>query len=162
MLAFIYVPLTTVTSIYGMNVQQINQSGHSVWIVVITAVIALLVTGYSWSLIEGFYKVKAWRGRSKEAVSQGRSKYGLAIRVFMIFGLIKEGHSRWMWKTNAWWQIITNSDSDFSPSDLLRMPPFQGATACDYVSYFASPFDSDPKEAFELRKFEEEDHEATI
>lgn len=102
MLAFIYVPLTTVTSIYGMNIQQINGSGHNIWIVVVTAAIALLATVYAWSLIEEIYKVRAWRARSKEAVPRGRSRYGLAIRVFMIFWLISKGYSRWMWKTDAW------------------------------------------------------------
>lgn len=44
MLAFIYVPLSFVTGIYGMNIGEINGSRLSVWVVVLTLVVTILCT----------------------------------------------------------------------------------------------------------------------
>lgn len=51
-LAFVYVPLNLASSIYGMNIQQLNGSGQSVWVFVVTAVVALLITAGTWYLSE--------------------------------------------------------------------------------------------------------------
>lgn len=51
-LAFVYVPLNMATSIFGMNIQELNQSGHKVWMFVLTAVLALLVTAGGWFLVD--------------------------------------------------------------------------------------------------------------
>ena len=51
-LAFLYVPLNMATSIFGMNIQELNQSGHKVWMFVLTAVLALLVTAGGWFLVD--------------------------------------------------------------------------------------------------------------
>lgn len=50
-LAFIYVPLSFVTGIFGMNVQQINATGLSIWVCFVTlAIIIALTAGIFWAL----------------------------------------------------------------------------------------------------------------
>jgi hypothetical protein len=43
-LAFIYVPLSFVTGIFGMNIQQINGSGLSIWVCFVAVAAAVFVT----------------------------------------------------------------------------------------------------------------------
>lgn len=50
-LAFIYVPLSFVTGLFGMNVQQINATGLPIWVCFVTlAVIIVLTAGILWCL----------------------------------------------------------------------------------------------------------------
>lgn len=48
-LAFIFIPMNLASSIFGMNVQEINRTGHSIWPFVYTAVALLAFSGL------GFY-----------------------------------------------------------------------------------------------------------
>lgn len=50
-LAFIYVPLSFVTGIFGMNVQEISATGLSIWVCFVTlAIIVMLTVGIFWVL----------------------------------------------------------------------------------------------------------------
>lgn len=44
LLAFIYVPLSFVTGIFGMNIQQINGSGLNIWVCFVALVTVILLT----------------------------------------------------------------------------------------------------------------------
>ena len=59
-LAFVYVPLNTVTSIYSMNIKQMNGSGQNLTSFVVTAILALFVTGSVWLVAEWIHEVDAW------------------------------------------------------------------------------------------------------
>ena len=61
-LAFVYVPLSFVTGVFGMNVKEINGSPLSVW----TAVVALSITVICTAALFGLYK--CWRQRQKTAL----------------------------------------------------------------------------------------------
>ena len=56
-LAFIFVPVSLTTSIFGMNIQQINQSGPSWWAVILTAVVMVVIALLGWALARRFAKV---------------------------------------------------------------------------------------------------------
>jgi hypothetical protein len=43
-LAFIYVPLSFVTGVFGMNIQQINNSGLQIWVPIVALLISIVVT----------------------------------------------------------------------------------------------------------------------
>lgn len=88
-LAFIYVPLTTVTSVYGMNIQQINGSGHNIWVFLVTAVLALLVTGLSWLVII----IASRRGLVVSAASLRVFEPGIRSRCYLLIWLICKGHT---------------------------------------------------------------------
>ena len=154
-LAFIYVPLNLATSIFGMNIQQLNGSGQNVWVFFATAVAALLVTGGSWLCSDRLasHEAVAWykeRGASKVAdvgANNRRRKsreYGLLLRVAMVVWLTRRGYTIWMLKSGAWRAILTNSNAlgknRFGADD---------QRACDYVSehsrdYHSHYFDKDP------------------
>lgn len=59
-LAFIYIPLSFVTGIFGMNIQEINSTGLSIWVCFVTlTIIVVLTTGIFWFL-------RARRNKRKE------------------------------------------------------------------------------------------------
>ena len=49
-LAFIFVPMNLASSIFGMNVQEINETGHSIWTFVTTAAALLILSGLGFIL----------------------------------------------------------------------------------------------------------------
>lgn len=42
-----------------MNIQQINGSGHNIWVFAVTSIAALLFTGLTWFSIEAINHIKA-------------------------------------------------------------------------------------------------------
>lgn len=62
-LAFIYVPLSFVTGIYGMNTREINGSPLSVWVAVVTLIVIIICTG----VIFGIFKLISDRREQKKS-----------------------------------------------------------------------------------------------
>lgn len=150
-LAFIYIPVTTVTSIYGMNIQQINGSGHSIWIFAVTSVAALLITGSVWYSMEESTNIKASR-RYLDQIP----KYSPAFRMYMVGWLVTNGHLSWMRKSKAWSEILKNSDRGFEPTVRLAAPSrskYGPLTACHYVSYHMNPPWPTRSDPFSLDEF---------
>jgi hypothetical protein len=46
-LAFIFVPISLASSIFGVNVQQINQTGCNLWVFVVTSIVLLTIPALS-------------------------------------------------------------------------------------------------------------------
>ncbi|KAL8680929.1 MAG: hypothetical protein Q9186_002889 [Xanthomendoza sp. 1 TL-2023] len=110
-LAFVYVPLNLVTSIYGMNLQQLIQTGRSVQAFVITPLIALVITAGAWLTSRSCARVPT---------------FNIAQRLSMILWLVLNRHGRWMMTTGAWWRILLNSGRLFhgiyDSGELLGLP----------------------------------------
>jgi hypothetical protein len=53
-LAFVFIPTSLASSIYGMNLQEINNTGHSIWGFVVTALVMLILSGLAWSFWRGW------------------------------------------------------------------------------------------------------------
>jgi hypothetical protein len=47
-LAFVFIPINLASSVYGMNVQEINETGHSIWGFLVTASVLLTMSGLAW------------------------------------------------------------------------------------------------------------------
>lgn len=69
LLAFIFIPLSLGTSIFGMNVQEINGSGHGIWVFVVTTtgllVIAVILFFLSKRIVEYCRRLINKRNRSR-------------------------------------------------------------------------------------------------
>ena len=136
-LAFIYVPLNLATSIFGMNIQQLNGSGQQIWVFFTTAVAALLITGGSWLLsnLLATHTAMVWykeRAAAKKAEERKSREYGLLLRIAMLVWLVRNGHTLWMWRSGAGAAILTNNNAS-----MKRYPG--GESACVYVSIYSSP-----------------------
>ena len=135
MLAFIYVPLNLATSIFGMNIEQLNGNGQQVWVFILTAVVALTITGGSWFMIEQINSYRKWQRRSTEEQYDGNTHFSLAVRLAMVALLLSRsrGHALWMLKSGAWWRIIVDHRSRYlGPHDSGK----GSLTAGEYVSKY--------------------------
>lgn len=112
-LAFIYVPLNLATSIFGMNLEQLNGSGQHFSVFITTAIVALAVTGGTWFLIEQVPGYRKWRRRSTKEVEQynGETRFTLVVRLAMLAYLVHHRNSQWMFKSGAWWRILVDHRS---------------------------------------------------
>ena len=144
-----------------MNIEQLNGSGQRLSAFITTAVVTLAVTGGSWFLIEQVNSYRKWRKRRPDALYDGKTQFALVIRLAMLVFLVSHGHSKWMWKSGAWWRILVNSrallKNDFTSHHW---------TAGNYVSTFMrgiySPYRStwfdvyDPVQWIDVKEDEEE------
>ena len=146
-LAFIYIPLNTVTSIFGMNVQQINENGHNIGVVAASAVVAFLITGSTWSLIVEANRYKPWYLTAFRDLRPNKAvRPTFEERVFMLVWLIQKRHWRWTVSTGAWWRILIDSKSRmpvvsytmqqwYIPKDHEKEDWQQRKQACDYMHF---------------------------
>ena len=96
-----------------MNLEQLNGNGQQVWVFIVTALVALTITGGSWFVIEQINNIRNWQRRSAEEQYDGSTHFSLAVRLAMIALLYSKGHSRWMFKSGAWWRLIIDHRSRF-------------------------------------------------
>ena len=157
-LAFVYVPLNLATSIFGMNLQQLNQNGQHIWVFVITTIALLILTCFIWISTVQYLEYMNWRRDIKAYRSEllrkwqerGSQGYSFFIRVALLIDLLRVGCGRWVWTTNAWILILTDDDSrisrifkskghplrntdygDLTANDIATA--FNQMTICDYV-----------------------------
>lgn len=140
LLAFIYVPLNLATSIFGMNLQQLNHNGQNVWVFVGTACVALIVTGLTWLFIEIRATLITWQESRMPFASftpREEKGYPLMTRLAMLAFLVRHGYVIWTWKTNAWLGILTNGNYS------RPLYHLDGLNLCDYVKKYAYSVESD-------------------
>ena len=143
-LAFIYAPLNTATSIYGMNIQQINSSGHSIGVFIMTAVVVLLTTAVSWLTMEEINQTKAWHkenartDRSKSDFLDHKNNSRIGVRIFMIWWLTIHGHLKWARKSKALSRILINLTAKQYPLEAST----EQQSACVYVAYYMGRWSS--------------------
>ena len=126
-LAFVYVPLNLATSIFGMNLSELNGSGKNIWVFLCTATVALLTTGVSWFVLEEVNNYLRWR----RGIHNVKQRFALGQRIGMFVWLQQHGHTGWMWESGAWWRLLINSGSRaWSPMEV------RGLSACDIVSKY--------------------------
>lgn len=131
-----------------MNLSELNGSGQKLWVFVITVAIALLITGASWYLIEEINNYLKWKERDHNT----RMQFTMGERIGMLTFLWKKGHKDWMWKSGAWWRILTNSNYR-----LKRPEQAENAIACAYVWYNSGGTSGERSEAFKLDAVHERD-----
>ena len=100
-LAFVYVPLNLVTSIFGMNIQQLNSNGQQLYVFVITALLALLITFGIWLGIEFRSGYVQWVPQNQTRAesgshepNRGRKDYGIISRLAILVYPFKIGRGR--------------------------------------------------------------------
>lgn len=143
-LAFVYVPLNLATSIFGMNIQQLNNNGQPIWVFAVTAIIAFLLTFSVWLSVTQTLHYLTWHQQMNECTKMGtpwpeRGKhYRFVVRVAILIMLLFKGNGRWAYITRAWIRILTNERVGAGRKCELkfdREDKFNNKTACDYICY---------------------------
>ena len=86
-LASVFVPISLASSIFGMNIQEINQSGHSIWTFVVCAISMWLLTGLAWLIWQTRrnFKVAKHRILDSEHMNKDQwSSYSMGQRLHRI------------------------------------------------------------------------------
>lgn len=138
-----------------MNLQQLNDQGQHIGTFIGTALIALILTGLIWFLVDlhrtdiHIPKVKLegalYRGEDRLPETQKVDKVGSMDRIRLVQYLYANHKRRqWMWNTNAWLCILTNERFGrvyFSESEPYIAEPevkeFNRMTVAEYVSAYA-------------------------
>lgn len=135
-----YIPLNLATSIFGMNLQQLNSNGRPLQDFISTATVALFVTIVTWFLVEQANIYRRWRRarQSPRPLGNDGLRYSLVERIAMIVWLCQNGHITWMMKWGAHWRILLNSRQRF------RFYPSEEQTYSfsDYVAKYSEPMEN--------------------
>ena len=133
-LAFVYVPLNLATSIFGMNIYQLNRSGQNLSAFIATALTALAVTGGVWYLLEQANSYRKWREGHLRKKFLEPTKFKLMTRINMLIWLSLSQHRYHMIRRGFWWRLLTNNKSRmcYMDADLRQIP---GWTAAEFVSH---------------------------
>ena len=116
-----------------MNIEQLNGNGQQVWVFILTAVVALTITGGTWFVIEQINSYRKWQRRSTEEQYDGNTHFSLAARLAMIVLLLSKGHTGWMFGSGAWWRVIIDHRSRY----IAEYDHRNGSlTAGEYVSRY--------------------------
>ena len=136
-LAFFYIPLDLATSVFGMNLQQLNGSGKSIGVFLGTVAILLFVTGMTWLAFQGIQDALMLVRQSEE---EKRLVSCLNPSIFLRLGLIwllcRNGLFVWMIRTGAGWCLLTNSSKGFCSKD-SSLSHKNGMTASQFVIWIA-------------------------
>lgn len=78
-----------------MNLQQLNQSGRSVWSFLVTAFVSLFVTGFMWFCLEQYNSVVNWARKTEEywfriQKRSDKPEHPIAVRVAISLGLLND------------------------------------------------------------------------
>ena len=93
-LAFFYIPLNLATSVFGMNLQQLNGSGKSIGAFLSTAAILLFVTGMTWLVFQGVQDALMLVRQSEEEKSSATCRNpSIFLRLGLIWLLCRNGLS---------------------------------------------------------------------
>ena len=140
-LAFVYVPLNLATSIFGMNIQQLNRNGQPVWIFILTTILAVTLTFFLWWLVEQRVGYVRWQkqvsaaGKRDEPWPEKMTDHNFVTRVAILVWLFRNGQNGWTWYCGTWLRILKNelvTNGLNTDKDGVRVPG--GMPVCDFVS----------------------------
>lgn len=108
-LAFIFIPLSLATSIFSMDIQELNSSGQSIWVFLATAGAILLSAFFIWGI---FYQ---WL-KYMHAPRSSRERVFLSVRLKLFFWLVFHGHIIWVWRSGITFSLLTSGRIGFTPT----------------------------------------------
>ena len=88
-LGFVFIPLSLVTSIFGMNVQELGSGNVKIWIALTTAIVALIVVFLLWALL-------GWFWPSISSLNKRLSGFGRFFRHWKRFAAVAPLQGLWL------------------------------------------------------------------
>ncbi len=137
-LAFIYVPLNLATSIFGMNIYQLNRSGQDISAFIATALSAWAVTGGVWYLIEQANSYRKWQEGCLRKDLHEATKFTLMTRISMLIWLGLSQDRYLMTRRGLWWRVLINNKSRLCYEDTSYCNDQDHPTAAEIVSAYST------------------------
>lgn len=144
-LAFVFVPMSLGTSIFGMNINELNETGQPLWVFIATTFSIFTVSTLTWGFSYQLHKYhtlpesKRYEQRPERPTVQESSPGGVVlwqVRLYQFLRLIWHGHAIWAWKSGIAFSLLTGGKKGFimSCSDEDRHPN-ASAEAQDYMDH---------------------------
>lgn len=102
-LAIFFVPISLSTSIFGMNINELNQSGQSLWVFIVSTLVILAATMMIWGLM---YQFQKYNSLPKKTYSHESKPWH--TRLSCLLQIIFRGHIIWVWKSGVLISLFTN------------------------------------------------------
>ena len=142
-LAFFYIPFNTVTSIYSMNIQEINDVGHPIWLFSVTAVCVVFLSVMSWILTLQFQEIKNYRKWRKSRkgwrnANPPRCKHSVGVHVLLIVYLLKDTTAPAIWILRSGVLVNALLSSNESPGDGYNDTGYRQCSqmsACKFIEF---------------------------
>lgn len=100
-----------------MNIQQLNDTGKPIRVFIITAVVAVAITGAVWWIIEDVKNFQLLRDELTEGRTshprRNNPRHSLAVRIYMFGYIVRLGGLKWMWYTGIGWRLLSNSTAAY-------------------------------------------------
>ncbi|KAI1734578.1 hypothetical protein F4680DRAFT_453856 [Xylaria scruposa] len=106
-LAIFFVPISLSTSVFGMNIDELNASGQSLWVFILTTVLIVAVTMILWGFM---YQFQKYNSLPKDGEKEGKP---WSTRSAALCELIFRGHTIWAWKSGILVSLFTNGRVGF-------------------------------------------------
>ncbi|KAI1357323.1 hypothetical protein F5Y08DRAFT_324541 [Xylaria arbuscula] len=101
-LAIFFVPISLSTSVFGMNIHELNENGQSLWVFLVTTVLIMAVTLIIWGTMYQWQKYNSLPRRSFRERKSGLTRF------YCFLLLIFHGHSVWAWKSGILVSLLTD------------------------------------------------------
>ena len=124
-----------------MNIHRLNQSGQSVWVFLITALVAMLVTASAWYSTEQVNSYRKWHEMSiknGEGPTPEQASLSLMMKMNMLIWLSLSSHKYWMIRKGVWWRLLTNSSSRMCKCNERKKAYCRGWTTVEVVLYLST------------------------
>ncbi|KAI0973497.1 hypothetical protein F4678DRAFT_28556 [Xylaria arbuscula] len=107
-LAIFFVPISLSTSVFGMNINELNQNGQSLWVFIVTTVVIVAATLTVWGLMFQVQKYNSLPRRDDHG--EGVPWYQRLILAFLLVGY---GHVVWAWQSGIIVSLLTDGQVAF-------------------------------------------------
>ncbi|KAI0545454.1 hypothetical protein F4679DRAFT_561015 [Xylaria curta] len=107
-LAIFFVPISLSTSVFGMNIHELNENGQSLWVFILTTVLIVAATMIIWGFM---YQLQKYNSLPKD-----RSKIEgepWSARSAALCQLVFRGHIIWAWKSGIFLSLLSNGRVGF-------------------------------------------------
>ncbi|KAI0855050.1 hypothetical protein F4860DRAFT_497536 [Xylaria cubensis] len=101
-LAIFFVPISLSTSVFGMNIHELNENGQSLWVFILTTVLIVATTMILWGFM---YQFQKYNSQPKAGRKEGKHWW---TRSAALCQLIFRGHIIWAWKSGILVSLLTD------------------------------------------------------
>ncbi|KAI1128884.1 hypothetical protein F5Y10DRAFT_277093 [Nemania abortiva] len=115
-LAIFFVPISLSTSVFGMNIHELNENGQSLWVFILTTVLIVAATMTAWGFMYQFQKYN-----SLPKIYDNEEKSWRA-RFYQLIRLVLYGHIIWTWKSGILVSLLTDGRVAFIRSCTEHKP----------------------------------------
>ena len=117
MLAFVFIPISLATSVFGMNIQELNATGQPIWVFVVTAAITLGTAFSIWAIMyqrTKYIHAPTLRDSSHSSYKDKDSDISSWRRFQALCWLIFHGHLVWCWRSGIFYSLLTHGRLGFT------------------------------------------------